>query len=155
MNVLDPNFEAELDMWVEKSSEFKEVYPKKVLSVVVIDPDGGFPLKDLENNTDIYSKYFDLSQCVEGDYNRIMRNISDFGYDGLMFDNIDNIPDNSDKGDWEELVRFALKREDEYNILPFFTVDFSKMSIGVRCREYPEYLKGKDLQTYIIEVKKQ
>lgn len=153
MSVLDPDFEDRLDTWIEKSAEFKEFYPKKLVSVIVIDPDGEFPLKDMEDSTDIYSKYIDLSQCAEGDYNRIMLNISDNGYDGLLFDNIDNMPDNSDKDDWEALVRFALKREDEYNILPFYTVDFTKMSIGVRCKEYPEFLEGTDMQAYIIEVK--
>ena len=70
-----------------------------------------------------------------------------------MIDNVDEIPDNSDREDWEEFVRFALKREPEYLMLPFGDcINFNEMHLAVRCKEYPEYIKGKSLQMIIIGV---
>ena len=79
--------------------------------------------------------------------------LNQFKYDGLIIDNVDEIPDNSDREDWEEFVRFALKRETEYSMLPFGDcINFNKMHLAVRCKEYPEYIKGKSLQMVIIGV---
>ena len=69
-----------------------------------------------------------------------------------MFDNIDLIPNISDKEYLEELVRFALKREDNYPLSGNSAIDFNSLMIGAKCREIPDYLKGKSLQTIIINV---
>ncbi len=101
----------------------------------------------------IRSKYIDLSQTSKGDYNRFAQHLNQFKYDGLIIDNVDEIPDNSDREDWEEFVRFALKRETEYSMLPFGDcINFNEMHLAVRCKEYPEYIKGKSLQMIIIGV---
>lgn len=146
-------FNGEMDMFVETMYRFNEAYSKTVMSACVVDTADKFPINDLENMfPDIYSKYIDLSQCKEGDYLRFCEHLSQFEYEGLLIDNIDRIPNNADREDWEAFVRFALKRETEFPLLPFHCISFDERHIGARCRRFPEYLNGKSLQSDIIKV---
>ena len=96
--------------------------------------------------------YFDLSKVRDGDYELVTKKISDWEYDGILFDNIDAIPEISEKRDFEELVRFALKREDDFPIPGKKYLNFSPKKIGCRATEYPDYLKGKSTFTYFIVI---
>lgn len=161
MNVLGENLEDELDRYIEAQHWFDKAFKSRTISAMVIDPKGNFPLKGYTDFgfDDMFIKYFDLSECTDRDYNLIGQFINQYVdngesmIDGLMFDNVDCIPDISDKEDLEQMIISALKREDDLQILPFGEpIPFNKMMIAVRCKEYPEYLKGKSLQTDIIEV---
>ena len=96
--------------------------------------------------------YFDLSQVRDGDYALITKKISDWDYDGILFDNIDAVPEISEKRDFEELARFALKREDDFPISGKKYLNFSQKKIGCKATEYPDYLKEKSLYTYFIVI---
>lgn len=156
-NVLDSDLGDKLDRIVESIYWFDKSFKSKAVSVMVIDPYGDFKLKDYdERHKETFIKYFNLSECKEGDYTRIGRFFNDWSetLDGVIFDNVDCIAGISDKEDIEQMVISALKRDDDLQILPFGEpIPFDKMMVGVRCKEYPEYLKGKSLQTDIIEVK--
>lgn len=109
MSLLKPNNEADFNRYMEKRFEFERNFKSRVVSVLIIDPKGEFPLKDLKFEG-VNTKYFDLSNITERDYHLmgkwITERISDggFAYDGLMFDNADCIPT-----DFEE-------KQDEYNM---------------------------------------
>lgn len=155
MSNLDLNeyFNGEMDLFVKAMYQMNEAYSKTLMSACVVDPADKFPINDMENMfPDIYSRYIDLSKCKDGDYTLFCQHLSQTEYEGLLIDNIDLIPDNADREYWEEFVRFALKRETEFPLLPFHCISFDEMHIAVRCGKYPEYLKGKSLQTVIIEV---
>ena len=152
-----------MDKYVEREWWLKDTYQKTLLTAFVVDEDNDLHINDLGKycKPPIRSKYIDLSDCSEGEYNLFCKHLSQFQYDGLLIDNIDKIPNNKDREYWEAFVRSALKREDEYPLplrededpIPPFgdNINFSKMHIAVRCREYPEYLTGKSLQCFIIE----
>lgn len=164
MSLLKPNNEADFNRYMEKRFEFERNFKSRVVSVLIIDPKGEFPLKDLKFEG-VNSKYFDLSNITETDYHLmgkwITERISDggFAYDGLMFDNADVIPSFEEKDEeynLEQMLISALKRDDDFQILPCAypcePIPFDKIMVAVRCRKFPKYLWGKDLQTYIIEV---
>ena len=143
-----------MDKYVERFWWLKDTYQKTILTAFVVDEDEDLGIKDLDKQCDppIRSKYIDLSTCEEGDYDLICKHLLQFHYDGLLIDNIDKIPNNEDRGYWEEFVRFALKREDDYPLPPSGdNIHFSEMHIAVRCKKYPEYLMGKSLQCFFIE----
>ena len=157
MDILDweRRFEdGTMDKYVERLWWLKDTYQKTLLTAFVVDEDNDLDINDLGKHCEppIRSKYIDLSDCSEGEYNLFCKHLSQFQYDGLLIDNIDKIPNNKDREYWKAFVRFALKREDEYPLPPFGeNINFSEMHIAVRCREYPEYLTGKSLQCFIIE----
>lgn len=164
MSLLNPNIEAAFDRYMEKRSEFERNFKSRVVSVLIIDPKNEFPLKDLRFEG-ISTKYFDISDITEQDFRLmgkwITERINDGGsaYDGLIFDNADVIPSFVDKDEeynLEQLLISALKRDDDFQILPSAypcePIPFDKIMVAVRCRKFPKYLWGKDLQTTIIEV---
>lgn len=165
MNVLDNNLEENFDRYMEKWFEFERYFKSGVVSVLIIDPKDEFPLKNL-NIDGVNTQYFDLSDITERDYHLmgkwITQHICDGGFvfDGLMFDNADCIPtdfkDKEDEYNLEQMLISALKREDDFQILPASypcePIPFDKIMVAVRCKEYPKYLWGKDLQTYIIDM---
>ena len=153
MSILDlSDFDnGTMDKEVEYLHLLHDTFLGTILTAFVVNRD--IPINHVGKVLGIRSKYIDLSQTSKGDYNRFAQHLNQFKYDGLMIDNVDEIPDNSDREDWEEFVRFALKRETEYSMLPFGDcINFNEMHIAVRCKEYPEYIKGKSLQMIIIGV---
>ncbi|MCM1153504.1 MAG: hypothetical protein NC328_07620 [Muribaculum sp.] len=163
MNVLNPNIDKDLDRYLENRFEFERSFKSKVVSVLVIDPNDEFPLKDIgEDNI----MYFDLSNITEKDYHLmgkwITQYITDggFAYDGVIFDNADHIPstfeDKQNEYNMEQMIISALKRDDDFQILPWAypsaPIPFDKIMVAVRCRRFPKYLRGKSLQTNIIEI---
>ena len=149
---------------MEKRFEFESNFKSRVVSVLIIDPKDEFPLNDLKFEG-ISTKYFDLSNITETDYRLmgkwITERISDggFAYDGLMFDNADVIPlfvEKDEEYNLEQMLISALKRDDDFQILPCAyptePIPFDKIMVAVRCKKFPKYLWGKDLQTTIIEV---
>lgn len=164
MNVLDPNLEKDLDRYMENRFEFERNFKSRVVSVLIIDPKDEFPLKDL-NFDGINTLYFDLSNITEKNFHLmgkwITQHIYDggFAYDGLMFDNADCIPtnfeDKQEEYNLEQMIISALKREDDFQILPWAypsePIPFDKIMVAVRCKQFPKYLWGKSLQTYIID----
>lgn len=164
MSLLNPNIEADFDRYMEKRSEFERNFKSRVVSVLIIDPKNEFPLKDLKFEG-ISTKYFDLSDITEQDFRLmgkwITERINDggFSYDGLIFDNADVIPTFDEKDEeynLEQMLISALKRDDDFQILPCAypcePIPFDKIMVAVRCKKFPKYLWGKDLQTTIIEV---
>ena len=165
MSLLNPNIEADFDRYMEKRFEFEHNFKSRVVSVLIIDPKDEFPLNDLKFEG-ISTKYFDLSYITEQDFRLmgkwITERISDggFAYDGLMFDNADCIPTNfeekEDEYNFEQMLISALKREDDFQILPSAypcePIPFDKIMVVIRCKKFPKYLWGKDLQTTIIDM---
>lgn len=162
MNVLNNDgINQSLDDYVKqiypKRQQFKEFFLSKIMSAVILCSDDDFSLNEFLN-TDIPNKervaYFDLSKVSDGDYKLILNKISWNTKEGILFDNIDRIPDISDKEDLEYLVQMALKRDilPTDKGIPNDLIDFNSLMIGVKCSKYPEYLKGKSLQTIIISV---
>ena len=158
MSVLDiEDINRKLENFVErirpKMLLFKESF-KKVLSAVIVCSDDDFSLSRF-HNTEVPNKeriaYFNLSNVTDGDYKLILKSLSCNTKEGVLFDNIDRIPDISDKKDFEYLVQMALKRD----ILPTDRgiLDFNDLMIGAKCSEYPDYLRGKSLQAITISVK--
>ena len=164
MSLLNPNIEADFDRYMEKRSEFERNFKSRVVSVLIIDPKNEFPLKDLRFEG-ISTKYFDISDITEQDFRLmgkwITERINDggFSYDGLIFDNADVIPSFEEKDEeyiLEQMLISALKRDDDFQILPCAypcePIPFDKMMVAVRCKKFPKYLWGKDLQTAIIDM---
>lgn len=162
MNVLDnEKLNCKLDDFVErvqpKILQFKEFFLGKALSVVMVCSDDDFSLSHF-HNYEVPNKgriaYFDLSKVTDGDYKLIIKALS-WGKEGVLFDHIDRIPNISDKEDLEYLVEMALKRDTlpTEKETPIDTLDFNSLTVGAKCSEYPDYLKGKSLQTVIISVK--
>ena len=153
MSILDlSDFDnGTMDKEVEYLHLLHDTFLGTILTAFVVNRD--IPINHVGKVLGIRSKYIDLSQTSKGDYKRFAQHLNQFKYDGLMIDNVDEIPDNSDREDWEVFVRFALKRKTEYSMLPFGDcINFNEMHIAVRCKEYPEYIKGKSLQMIIIGV---
>ena len=141
-----------------KVKVFKEYFLGNILSSVMICSDDDFSLLsfhdyDLTDSADV--AYFDLSSVTEGDYELILRELS-FGVaeSGILLDNIDRIPDIPDKEDFEYLVRMALKRDylPTAKDRPIDMLDFSKIKVGAKCSQFPDYLKGKSLQAYFTTI---
>lgn len=162
INPLDPNLEDKLDRYIETQYWFERAFKSRNISAMVIDPKEEFPLKGYADSRfgEMFIKYFDLAECTEGDFRLIAKLMNQYVadgesmIDGLMFDNIDRIPEISDKEDIEQLVLYALKRDDDWRpIIPGQAIPFSKMMIAARCKTYPDYLKGESLLTNIIEMK--
>lgn len=162
INPLDPNLEDKLDRYIETQYWFERAFKSKFISAVIIDPKEEFPLKGYADSRfgEMFIKYFDLSECKEGDYRLIAKFIVQYVadgesmIDGLIFDNIDRIPEISDKEEIEQMVLYALKRDDDWRpVIPGPTIPFSKMMIASRCKEFPAYLLGKSLQANAIEMK--
>lgn len=164
MSLLNPNIEADFDRYMEKRFEFESNFKSRVVSVLIIDPKDEFPLNDLKFEG-ISTKYFDLSYITEQDFRLMGKWITEriidggFAYDGLMFDNADVIPSFEEKDEeynLEQMLISALKRDDDFQILPSAypcePIPFDKIMVAIRCKKFPKYLWGKDLQTYIIEV---
>ena len=164
MSLLNPNIEEDFDRYMEKRSEFERNFKSRVVSVLIIDPKNEFPLKDLRFEG-ISTKYFDISDITEQDFRLmgkwITERINDggFSYDGLIFDNADVIPSFEEKDEeynLEQMLISALKRDDDFQILPCAypcePIPFDKMMVAVRCKKFPKYLWGKDLQTAIIDM---
>lgn len=164
MSLLNPNIEADFDRYMEKRSEFERNFKSRVVSVLIIDPKNEFPLKDLRFEG-ISTKYFDISDITEQDFRLmgkwITERINDggFSYDGLIFDNADVIPSFEEKDEeynLEQMLISALKRDDDFQILPCAypcePIPFDKMMVAVKCKKFPKYLWGKDLQTAIIDM---
>ncbi|MDO4335485.1 MAG: leucine-rich repeat domain-containing protein [Bacteroidales bacterium] len=155
MSLLDTNNEADFDRYMEKRFEFESNFKSRVVSVLIIDPKNEFSLKDLSING-VSAKYFNLSSDDYAGIGQWFNNHIDNGkyaYDGVLFDNINDIPDNAYKVDFEQLIISALKREDDLQMLPFGeTIPFDEMMVAVKCKEYPEYLKGNGLYPYIIDM---
>ena len=98
--------------------------------------------------------YFDLSKVIDGDYKLIIKLLSWGTKEGVLFDNIDRIPNISEKEDFEYLVQMALKRDTlpTERGMPIDMLDFDDLLVGAKCSEYPDYLKGKSLQSITILV---
>lgn len=164
MSLLDHNNEADFDRYMEKRFEFEHNFKSRVVSVLIIDPKDEFPLNDLKFEG-ISTKYFDLSYITEKDYHLMGKWITEriidggFSYDGLMFDNADVIPSFEEKDEeynLEQMLISALKRDDDFQILPCAypcePIPFDKIMVAARCKKFPKYLWGKDLQTTIIDM---
>ena len=136
MSILDlSDFDnGTMDKEVEYLNLLHDTFLGTTLTAFVVNRD--IPINHVGKVLGIRSKYIDLSQTSKGDYNRFAQHLNQFKYDGLVIDNV-----------------FALKRETEYSMLPFGDcINFNEMHIAVRCKEYPEYIKGKSLQMIIIGV---
>ena len=159
MGILDKDFEKELDRRIliiePRIRAFKRIFlqDNSLCPVMICAPEDFnlYRIKE-ESKGECNVGYFDLSQIRDGDYNLVTKKISDFEYDGILFDNIDSIPEISEKGDFEDLVRFSLKREDDFPISGKKYLNFSQKKIGCKATEFPDYLKEKSLYTYFIVI---
>lgn len=153
MSVLDLNgfFNGDMDRMIEKFNLFDKTFKKGVLSVLLVDPDNQMPINNYPSkNHDLFLKYIDFSKCEKGDYRLIEKQVMHGGYEGFVFDNIDEVGWIEDKAELEHLIKNSLKRD----TLPFTDsiIDFNEVRVVCRCKKIPEYLKGQSLQMVIIEV---
>ncbi len=96
------------------------------------------------------AKYYDLQSVSKDDYGLFARSLAN--YDSYILDNIDKISEGPEKEYFEELVRFILKREDDFPVSEKVYVDFSKKKIGARCAEIPDYLVGKSTYAFVLTI---
>lgn len=142
-------------MWrcEEMAQRIGRFYKTKVCSSILIDPKKMFRFWLLDERQGLNPMYIDLSLAVVGDYERAMEHFVSEGYDGFIFDNIDEISSSCDRELWEQLLRWALKREDRCPVSPMWTSDivlnFSEIGVVARCRELPPFLSGVDLLSII------
>lgn len=138
-----------MDKTIESLNLLHDTFVETISTAFVVDPE--IPIKHVGKLLGIRSKYIDLSQTSNGDYNRFAQHLNQFKYDGLLIDNVDKIPNNEDREDWEHFIKFALKREKEFQPLPFGeNINFDEMHIAVRSNEFPVEIIGKSLQCVII-----
>lgn len=145
-----PEFEKEIEqtLWMNK------FFAGTTLSVLVATPT--LSVSTLISNSDIPTEHIYLVNTKVGDYGHFARRVSQMQLNhphcGIVIDNIDKIPDNADREYWEEFVRFALKRENDYPVPEWdgHYINFGEMHIAVGCDEKPAYLEGASLQAYII-----
>lgn len=155
MGLFSEDFDEELEWFVEHNYFLEKYFNTTSLSVLVITPRLEIRNSSLPDGTP--TKYIDLAATTEGHYPLFCKHLAQFRYDqsgrGLLIDNIDKIPDNADRENWEDFVRYALKRENEVPIPASsgdYCIDFGRMHIAARCSEKPAYLEGASLQAYII-----
>lgn len=144
-------FNGKMDDWIEKWELLNRTFGNKTLSVLLVDPNNEMPIEYvMQRHPNSRIKYIDLAKCCDGDYPHIEKTLEHGGYNGVLFDNIDEVGWIEDKADLEYLVKYSLKRDS----LPFndCVVDFCDLMVVCRCKEIPEYLKGQSLQMIIIEV---
>lgn len=155
MSILDEDYSVD-GAYVENYMLFKEVYGRGANAVLVLT--GNCPFHDAKDDFNFVTKYIDLSDLKEGDYDRYMGQIAHSTFDGIMLDNIDRIPDNKDKEFWQEFVRFALKKEMDFPLnqttgATCGVMDFDKLHVAARnTGGFPEYLRGKSIQCSVIDV---
>lgn len=163
MSIFDiGKIESDMEDYVERISpkiqEFKKYFLEESISAVIIALQEDFSLREFHQRDlpdDKYIVYFDLARVKEGDYKLIFRKLCWEEIDGVLFDNIDKIPDIEDKEEIEYLVKTALKKDylPTDKGMPKETLDFGKMMVGARCSDFPDYLKGQSLQTIIISLR--
>lgn len=164
MSLLKSNMEEKFDRYMEKRFEFERSFKSRVVSALIIDPNDEFPLKDIKIDG-VTTKYFDLNGITQSDFRQmakwITQHITNGGFtcDGLIFDNADVISSFAEKDEeynLEQMIISALKRDDDFHILPAAypcePIPFDKIMVAVRCKTFPKYLWGKDLQTAIIDM---
>ncbi|MBD5328461.1 MAG: hypothetical protein HDS03_00995 [Bacteroides sp.] len=156
--------DGKMDKWMEKRREIIRIFNQKLFSVLIIDPDNQMSLSELEGaNPQLNLLKIDLADCKNGAFNKIGQHLNqhiaagEFGYDGLLLDNIDRIDAGEDTEDLQVMVWQALKRDDSeiagYQILPFGeAIPFDKMMIATRCRHLPDYIEGKSLLAYRVYI---
>lgn len=122
-----------------------------VLAALIVDDAEQNPIHNLGSDNGIFSKYIDLSATKTGDYNKILKELGTLPQlEGILLDNVDKIPKNKDREYWEEFVRFALKKEPDFPLPGGASISFDKIHVAARCKDFPDYLKGRSLQCYII-----
>jgi hypothetical protein len=153
INNVDDFFNGKMDRVVECMKMLHDTFAGTTLSILVVDATDDIPILQEGKLLDIRSKYLDLSQCVQGDYKLFVKHFVQRQYAGLLLDNIDNIPNNEDCCDWEEFVRFALKRENDFQpSMLSESIHFGQLHIAARCKKKPEYLNERSLQCVILDV---
>lgn len=145
MSILNENYidEPKLDRYVTEVApvvkSFEESFDQGIVVPVLIDPLDEVNMYKLAAEKG--AKYYNLESVSKDDYGRFARSLAN--YDSYILDNIDKISEGPQKEYLEELVRFVLKREDEFPVSENVYVDFSKKKIGARCANVPDYTIGK------------
>ena len=101
----------------------------------------------------------DFSQPHEICLEEFVSNVSSKSFQIIFIKNIDKIQKNKDKEYWESIVTIALKQE-EYPIMietregyyKTFILPFDKIKIITTCSQYPEFLKGKGMLGYMVDL---
>lgn len=152
MNILSENLDRVLDRYV------MDVRPTVQEFISFFNMNGGIPvLIDSQSEVNLCdlaqeygAKYYDLAAVQQGDYESFANSL--FDHSAFMFDNIDMIPDIAERENFEELIRFSLKNEDDYPLPDGRLINFSERQIGARCSEYPTYLLGKSTAAVVLRI---
>lgn len=145
MRILDENFidDPKLDRYVTEVApvvkSFEESFDQGIVVPVLIDPLDEVNMYEIA--VEKGAKYYNLESVSKDDYALFARSLAN--YDSYILDNIGKISVGPQKEYFEELVRFVLKREDDFPVSENIYVDFSKKKIGARCADLPDYLLGK------------
>ena len=118
---------------------FEDAFDRGTIVPVLVDPLDEVNIYDIAVKK--VAKYYNLQTASKDDYGLFARSLAN--HDSYILDNIDKISEGPEKEYFEELVRFILKREDDFPVSEKVYVDFSKKKIGARCAEIPDYLVGK------------
>lgn len=145
MSILDENFidDPALDRYITEVApvvkRFEEAFDRGTCVPVLIDPLDEVNMYEIAAEKG--AKYYNLESVSKEEYEPFARSLA--SHDSYIFDNIDKISESPQKEYFEELVRFVLKREDDFPVSENVYVDFSKKKVGARCADIPDYLIGK------------
>lgn len=118
-----------------KEEEFKSWFRR--ISPLLIDPLHEANMCAVAKDVD--ARYLDLS--VVTSFKSLTDNISQSSQ-GIIFDNIDRIPESKDKDYICQTVLYALKKEEDAPLAGDKWIDFSQMEVGARCKQFPSYLES-------------
>ena len=128
--------------YFNKLKDYEAMYGRTDFSVLFIDGANAFDLNQYRKYCPGKNMlYIDVSQVKEGDYKSISTDLAAKKYDGVMFDNIDKIPDIKDFENWQYLIKYALKKEEYPLSFPLKgEIYFENLITVCRCNEYPLYI---------------
>lgn len=140
---------------MDKLKEYEEFYGNISFSILFIDPENKFDLKSyLGYCPGKNILYIDLSEVKNEDYKSIGSELAANKYDGVMFDNIDEIPRIKDREDWRFLVKYALKKEEIPLVYPLKgEIKFHDLITAVRCKNLPDYIDTRIINGIILNLK--
>lgn len=154
MNILDENLidDPALDRYITEVApvvkRFEEAFDQGVCVPVLIDPLDEVNMNEIAAEKG--AKYYDLESVSKEEYEPFARSLANHG--SYIFDNIDKISEGPQKEYFVELVRFILKREDDFPVSEKVYVDFSYKRIGARCAAIPDYLAGKSTNALYLPI---
>ena len=131
---LDAQITREVEVVNPIRIHFQDVFRKGITPVLLIDPKNEIDVSSIAETDKAH--YIDLSQPL--DYPTICRIVKDAT--AIIFDNIDKIPESDNKEYIQNLVKYALRNEDEVPTSNNTSISFTNYRVGASCAKDPDYL---------------